>query len=127
VGVVAISSNDTGTHPQDGPGPMAVDAREHGYVFPYLFDEQQIVAKQFRAACTPDFYLFDAAGALVYRGQFDDSRPGNDKAVTGRDLRAAVDATLARRAPAPEQRPSIGCNIKWRPGMEPEYYGQILR
>jgi thiol-disulfide isomerase/thioredoxin len=127
VGMVAISSNDTGTHPQDGPGPMAADAQENGYVFPYLFDEQQTVAKLFRAACTPDFYLFDAAGALVYRGQFDDSRPGNDKPVTGRDLRAAVDATLAGRAPAPEQRPSIGCNIKWRPGMEPEYYGQIAR
>jgi hypothetical protein len=113
--------------PRTARDPWLADAREHGYVFPYLFDEQQIVAKAFRAACTPDFYLFDAAGTLVYRGQFDDSRPGNDKAVTGRDLRAAVDATLAGRPPVPEQRPSIGCNIKWRPGMEPEYYGQIRR
>lgn len=123
VGLVAISSNDAVAYPQDGPGPMAVEAREQGYVFPYLFDEDQSVAQQFHAACTPDFYLFDAAGKLVYRGQFDDSRPKNGLPVTGKDLRAAVDAVLSHQAPASEQRPSIGCNIKWRPGFEPSYYG----
>lgn len=123
VAMVAISSNDIQAYPQDGPGPMAMEAREHGYVFPYLLDEKQTVAKQFHAACTPDFYLFDATGRLVYRGQFDDSRPKNDKPVTGRDLRDALRATLDGQTPSPEQRASIGCNIKWRPGAEPEYYG----
>ena len=107
---------------------MAVEAREHGYVFPYLFDEHQSVAKQFHAACTPDFYLFDAAGSLVYRGQFDDSRPGNGKPVTGSDLRDALDATFSpERQPAAEQRPSIGCNIKWRRGAEPHYFSLPAR
>ena len=122
VGMVAINSNDIQAYPQDGPPAVAAEARENGYAFPYLLDEEQDVAKQFRAACTPDFFLFDAAGKLVYRGQFDDSRPGNDKPVTGRDLRDAVDATLAGHDPAAEQRASIGCNIKWRSGSEPEYF-----
>jgi peroxiredoxin len=123
VSMVAVSSNDAEAYPQDGPAPMAEEAREFGYAFPYLFDEQQTVARQFRAACTPDFFLFDAKGKLVYRGQFDDSRPGNGKPVTGQDLRAAVDATLAGLPVVAEQRPSIGCNIKWRRGAEPDYYG----
>jgi peroxiredoxin len=119
VGMVAINSNDVVAYPQDGPGPMADDAKQFGYVFPYLFDEAQSVAKEFRAACTPDFYLFDSGGALAYRGQFDDSRPGNGVPVTGRDLRAAVDALIAGKAPNPDQKPSIGCNIKWRGGVTP--------
>ena len=124
VAVVAIASNDVDAYPQDGPGPMADLAHEKGYPFPYLFDGTQEVAKAFRAACTPDFYLFDGDGALVYRGQFDDARPGlADVPVTGRDLRAAVDALLAGE-PIPEaQTPSLGCNIKWRPGEEPEWFG----
>jgi peroxiredoxin len=127
VGMVAVSSNDIEKHPQDGPVPMADEARHHGYVFPYLFDEAQDVARQFHAACTPDFYLFDAGGKLAYRGQFDDSRPGNGKPVTGRDLREALDALLAGLDPSNDQRPSIGCNIKWRPGTEPHDTGNIQR
>jgi peroxiredoxin len=124
VGVVAISANDVEAYPQDGPDAMAREAEEAGYTFPYLFDESQEVAKAFRAACTPDFYLFDADGRLVYRGQFDDARPGNDRPVTGADLRAAVDAVLAGRTPDPDaQVPSVGCNIKWTPGNAPEYSG----
>jgi peroxiredoxin len=121
VAVVGISSNDPASHPQDGPGPMAEEARQHGYVFPYLFDESQEVAKAFRAACTPEFYLFDPAGKLVYRGQFDDSRPGNGKPVTGADLRRAVDAVLKGEQPSPDQVPSIGCSIKWKKGNAPGY------
>ena len=121
VAMVGISSNDAATYPQDAPGPMAEEARQHGYVFPYLFDESQDVAKAFRAACTPEFYLFDSAGKLVYRGQFDDSRPGNGKPVTGADLRAAADAVLAARPVPPDQKASIGCNIKWKKGNEPAY------
>jgi peroxiredoxin len=120
VAMVAISSNDVATYPADGPEPMAEEARTHDYVFPYLFDEDQTVARQFHAACTPDFYLFDAGGLLVYRGQFDDSRPSNGKPVTGRDLRDARDAVLGGRPPATDQRPSIGCNIKWKKGNEPD-------
>lgn len=127
VAMVAINSNDIQAYPQDGPDAMVAEATENGYAFPYLLDEEQSVAKQFRAACTPDFFLFDAGGNLVYRGQFDDSRPGNDKPVTGRDLRDAVDATLAGRAPAEEQRASIGCNIKWRSGSEPDYFSPPRR
>jgi len=119
--MVAISANDVGSHPQDGPAEMAAEARQAGYVFPYLYDETQTVAKAYHAACTPEFYLFDGDRRLVYRGQFDDSRPGNDVPVTGRDLRAAVDAVLAGRPVAAEQKPSIGCNIKWRRGNEPAY------
>jgi peroxiredoxin len=122
VGMVAISSNDVATYPTDGPEAMAEEARVHGYVFPYLFDEDQSVARHFHAACTPDFYLFDASARLAYRGQFDDSRPSNGKPVTGRDLRNARDAVLAGRSPSADQRPSIGCNIKWKPGNEPTYF-----
>jgi peroxiredoxin len=114
VAVVAINSNDLTAYPQDGPQGMAEEARSAGYTFPYLLDESQEIAKAFRAACTPDFYLFDGARRLVYRGQFDASRPGNNIPVTGSDLRAATDAVLAK-APVPQdQKPSIGCNIKWK-------------
>ena len=121
--VIAINSNDIAAYPQDGPDAMRAEAAELGYVFPYLLDESQSVAKAYRAACTPDFFLFDGNRRLVYRGQFDDSRPGNDRPVTGADLRAAADAVLAGRAPADEQFPSLGCNIKWRPGNAPAWYG----
>jgi peroxiredoxin len=119
--VVAICSNDTDSHPDDRPEKMAEDAKRFGYVFPYLFDESQEVARAYHAACTPEFYLFDAERRLVYRGQFDESRPGNDRPVTGADLRAAVDAVLAGRPVPSDQKPGIGCNIKWRPGNEPDY------
>src|SRR3954470_2676350 len=122
VAVVAINSNDAAKYPDDSPEKMQEDARRLGYTFPYLFDETQEVAKAYRAACTPDFYVFGRDRKLVYRGQLDDSRPKNEKPVTGKDLRAALDAALAGR-PAPEpQYPSIGCNIKWRPSNEPEYF-----
>ncbi len=121
--IVAISSNDVANYPDDSPAKMAAEAREAGYTFPYLFDESQAVAKAYGAACTPDFFLFDGARKLVYRGQFDDSRPGSGIAVTGRDLRAACDAVLAGKSPAAEQRPSIGCNIKWKSGNAPSYFG----
>jgi peroxiredoxin len=120
--VVAIASNDTKEFPEDGPEGMKQEAAEAGYTFPYLFDEKQKVAQAFRAACTPDFFLFDGNRRLAYRGQFDPSRPKNNVAASGADLRAATDAVLAGQ-PAPEtQRPSIGCNIKWSPGNEPEYF-----
>jgi peroxiredoxin len=119
--IVAINSNDFAAHPDDSPPRMAEEAARVGYAFPYLVDETQAVAKAYRAACTPDFFLFDAARRLVYRGQLDDSRPGNGRPVTGRDLRDAADAVLAGRAPRGEQTPSIGCNIKWKPGREPDY------
>ncbi|MCC6749191.1 MAG: thioredoxin family protein [Deltaproteobacteria bacterium] len=119
VAVVAINANDVASHPEDSPARMAEEAREAGYGFPYLFDETQAVAQAYRAACTPDFFLFDGARRLVYRGQLDDSRPGNDRPVTGADLRAALDALLDGRAVASEQRASLGCNIKWKPGNEP--------
>jgi peroxiredoxin len=119
--IVAINSNDVMAFPEDGPEGMRQEAREAGYVFPYLFDESQEVAKAFRAACTPDLFLFDSARALVYRGQFDDSRPRTTVPVTGRDLRAACDAVLEARPMAVVQRPSIGCNIKWKQGNEPDY------
>lgn len=121
--VVAINANDLVAYPQDGPDAMRAEARELGYPFPYLIDGTQSVAKAYRAACTPDFFLFDSGRRLVYRGQFDDSRPGTDRPVTGADLRAAVEAVLDGQAPAAGQRPSLGCNIKWRPGNEPDYYG----
>ena len=121
--VVAIASNDVAQYPQDGLEGMAQEIDEGGYTFPYLFDESQEVAKAYRAACTPDFFLFDGNRKLVYRGQFDDSRPGNEIPVTGRDLRAAADAVLEGRAVAREQRSSIGCNIKWKPGGAPDYFG----
>jgi peroxiredoxin len=111
---VAISSNDISTHPQDGPEQMAAEAKRHGFPFPYLYDESQDVARAFDAACTPDFYVFDSQGKLAYRGQFDESRPSNQAAVTGKDLRAAVDALLHGQAPSKEQKASIGCGIKWK-------------
>jgi hypothetical protein len=111
---VAISSNDVGSHPQDGPGPMAAEAQRHGFTFPYLYDETQDVARAFDAACTPDFFVFDGEGKLAYRGQFDAARPGNKVPVTGADLKAAVDALLAGKVPSVDQKPSIGCNIKWK-------------
>ncbi len=114
VKMVAICSNDIATHPMDGPDEMAKDAQRHGYVFPYLFDESQRVAKAFDARCTPEFYVFDPAGKLAYRGQFDDARPSRPTPVTGHDLRAAVDALLRGEAPDPDQKPSVGCNIKWK-------------
>lgn len=119
VGMVAISSNDPTTYPDDAPDKMKVEAKEAGYPFPYLFDESQAVARAFRAACTPDLYVFDARGMLAYHGQFDDARPKNDAPVTGTDARRAVDALLAGETPSGEQTPSIGCNIKWKPGNEP--------
>ena len=121
VAVVAIAANDTDAYPQDGPKGMAEEAREFGYTFPYLFDETQDVARAYRTACTPDFYVFDGDRKLAYRGQFDDSRPSSGTPVTGADLTAAVDAVLAGSAPSDDQRPSMGCNIKWKPGNEPEY------
>jgi peroxiredoxin len=123
VAVVAISANDVATHPEDRPELMAREKAEAGYVFPYLYDESQEVAKAYEAACTPDFYVFDRNRTLVYRGQLDDSRPGNNIPVTGKDLRAALDAVLAGK-PVPEsQKPSMGCNIKWKGGNEPSYLG----
>ncbi len=118
--MVAISANDVANHPDDSPAKIAEEAKI--YPFPYLYDESQAVAKAYRAACTPDFFLFDADRKLVYRGQFDGSRPGNNMPVTGADLRAAVDAVLAGQSVAVEQKPSIGCNIKWKAGNEPDYY-----
>jgi len=122
IGIVAISSNDVSTHPADSPEQMVHEAEDRGYAFPYLYDESQSVAQAYHAACTPDFFLFDGARKLVYRGQLDASRPGNDIPVTGVDLRAAIDAVLAGKPVAGEQRPSLGCNIKWKPGNEPAYF-----
>ena len=121
--VVAINANDIEVSPGDGPDGMAEEARELDYTFPYLFDGTQAVAKAFRAACTPDLFLFDGGRRLVYRGQFDGSRPSNTVPVTGQDLAAALDALLAGRPLPAEQRPSMGCNIKWRAGSAPDYFG----
>ena len=115
VQIVAISSNSTITHPQDGPEGLREQAQRNGWRFPYLFDASQAVAKAFHAACTPDLYLFDGAHQLAYRGQLDDSRPGNAEPLDGRTLRAALDALLAGQPISAEQQPSIGCNIKWHP------------
>jgi peroxiredoxin len=123
VAVVGINSNDVDTHPDDSPAKMAEEVKHRGYTFPYLYDATQEVAKAYQAACTPDFYVFDQERKLVYRGQMDGSRPGNDVPVTGQDLRAALDAVLAGQAVAGNQRASLGCNIKWKPGNEPEYFG----
>jgi len=114
IGIVAISSNDAITHPADSPAGLKRQAETLGFVFPYLYDETQAVARAYKAACTPDFFLFDAGFRLVYRGQFDRSRPGNGIPVTGDDLRAAIDLTLAGKPVSADQRPSIGCNIKWK-------------
>jgi peroxiredoxin len=122
IGFAAISSNDVSTHPADSPEQMVREAEERGYPFPYLYDETQEVAKAYHAACTPDFYVFDGDRRLVYRGQLDGSRPGNDVPVTGTDLRAALDALVAGRAVPTGQVPSIGCNIKWKAGQEPAYF-----
>lgn len=123
--IVGISSNDVGAYPQDGPDKMKEEARNAGYTFPYLFDATQEVAIAYKAACTPDLFLFDADHSLVYRGQFDSSRPGNGLPVTGADLKSACDAVLGGQSVTSEQRPSIGCNIKWRVGHEPEYFTGI--
>lgn len=122
VQIIAINSNDVTTHPGDSPEKMKVESAEWGYSFPYVFDEDQGVAKAYRAACTPDFFVFDANRLLVYRGQLDDSRPSNNKPVDGRDLRAALDAVLSGGSVNAEQKPSIGCNIKWKRGNEPDYF-----
>ena len=122
VAIVGINSNDVETHPDDSPANMAAEAQQRGYSFPYLYDESQEVAKAYQAACTPDFYVFDKKRRLVYRGQMDSSRPGNDLPVTGEDLRAALDAVLAGRKVAKNQKASIGCNIKWKQGNEPDYF-----
>ena len=122
VGIVGINSNDVQFNPDDRPEKMAEEVKQAGYVFPYLFDETQEVAKAYRAACTPDMFLFDRGKRLVYRGQFDDSRPGNGLPVTGADLRAAIDAVLAGHPVPANQKPSIGCNIKWKSGNEPDYF-----
>jgi peroxiredoxin len=114
LGLVAISSNDAVTHPADSPAGLKQQAETFGFVFPYLYDETQAVARAYKAACTPDFFLFDGNHRLVYRGQFDASRPGNGIPVTGKDLRAAIDLVLAGKPVPKEQRPSIGCNIKWK-------------
>lgn len=121
VGIVAISSNDVENYPADGPVKMKEEIKNAGYIFPYLYDESQAVAKAYRAACTPDIFLFDKNLKLVYRGQFDDSRPKNGLPVTGKDLRAALDAVLAGKPAAEDQKASMGCNIKWKPGNEPDY------
>ena len=123
VAVVGINSNDVANYAADNPDKMAREAEAWGYTFPYLYDESQEVAKAYRAACTPDFFLFDAEQRLVYRGQLDASRPGNAVPVTGVDLRAALDAVLAGQPVTEDQKPSIGCNIKWKPGNEPAYFG----
>jgi thiol-disulfide isomerase/thioredoxin len=123
VGFVGICSNDPVTRPQDSPENLKKQALEQGFSFPYLLDEAQDVAKAYKAACTPDLYLFDGDRKLVYRGQFDGSRPGNDVPVTGSDLRKALDALLADEPISASQTPSIGCNIKWKPGNEPDYFG----
>ncbi len=121
--VLAVNSNDEQAFPQDGPAAMRQLAREEGWRFPFLFDETQEVAMAFRAACTPDLFLFDDQLRLAYRGQFDDSRPSNGKPVTGASLSEAIEAVAAHRPPAAEQRPSVGCNIKWKPGRAPRYFG----
>ena len=127
VAMVAINSNDVRAYPDDRPERMKEEKELVGYPFPYLFDESQEVAKAYGAACTPDFYVFDRERRLVYRGQLDDSRPGNRIPVTGKDLRAALDAVLAGRPVSSEQQPSIGCNIKWKPGNAPEYFAAARR
>ena len=122
VTVIAINSNDVANYPDDSPAKMKEEVQIAGYTFPYLYDETQDVAKAFKAACTPDFYVYDGDKKLVYRGQMDDSRPGSNAPVTAEDLRAALDAVLSGTDASIEQKPSVGCNIKWKPGAEPAYY-----
>lgn len=121
--IVAISSNDAEKYPDDAPASLKEFALINKLSFPLLFDESQSVAKAYTAACTPDFFVFDEARRLVYRGQLDDSRPGNDRPLTGADLRSALDAACAGKAVNEDQKPSVGCNIKWKPGNEPHYFG----
>ncbi|MBO6525307.1 MAG: thioredoxin family protein [Balneolaceae bacterium] len=123
IGFVAISSNDVENYPADSPEKMIEVVKREEYPFPYVYDETQEVAKEYMAACTPDFFLFDEKNELVYRGQFDESRPGNGKETTGADLKNAIDALLEGRELVASQIPSIGCNIKWKPGNEPDYFG----
>ncbi len=123
IAFIAISSNDVVKYPADSPENMRLVVEEEHYPFPYLFDETQEIAKAYKAACTPDLYLYDESLHLVYRGQFDESRPGNAKAVTGEDLKLAIDTLLKGKSPLERQIPSIGCNIKWKPGNEPHYFG----
>lgn len=123
LGIVAISPNDVSNYPDDAPEQLKAMAQELGFTFPLCYDESQETTKAYTAACTPDFFLFDAEQRLVYRGQLDDSRPSNGKPVTGEDLRAAIDAVLVGKPVNSEQKPSVGCNIKWKPGNEPSYYG----
>lgn len=123
LGIVAISANDAAAYPDDSPASLKEMAETLGFVFPLCYDETQKVAQAYTAACTPDFFLFDADRRLVYRGQLDESRPRNELPVTGKDLRAAIDQVLADQPPDPHQIPSLGCNIKWIPGNEPDYYG----
>ncbi|MBI4396231.1 MAG: thioredoxin family protein [Elusimicrobia bacterium] len=122
LGIVAISSNDVAEYSEDSPDQLRALARSEGYAFPVCYDESQETAKAYTAACTPDFFLFDRARKLVYRGQLDDSRPGNGKPVTGRDLRSAIDAVLAGKPVDANQKPSLGCNIKWKANQEPSYF-----
>jgi len=122
MGFVGISSNDVDAHPDDAPEMMKAEAIKQGYPFPYLYDADQSVAVAYRAACTPDIFVFDSAHRLVYRGQLDDSRPKTDRPLTGKDLRGALDCLLADQTVATEQKPSIGCNIKWKNGAEPDYF-----
>jgi peroxiredoxin len=122
IAVFGINSNDVTNYPADNPDKMAEEAKAAGYTFPYLYDESQAVAKAYRAACTPDFYVFDRNRALVYRGQFDDSRPANGLPANGKDIRSALDAVLSGKPISPHQKPSIGCNIKWKAGNQPDYF-----
>ncbi len=121
IGIIAISANDINSYPEDSPKSLKEMAEELGFDFPYLYDESQEIAKAYTAACTPDFFLFDKERKLVYRGQLDDSRPGNNLPVTGKDLREAIDAVLEDKPVDFNQKPSMGCNIKWKPGNEPSY------
>lgn len=122
IAFVAISSNDAENYKEDAPGSLKEMAKELGFDFPFLYDETQKVAQAYRAACTPDFFLYDESRKLFYRGQLDDSRPGNNKPLTGQDLRGAIDAVLSGKAAPKTQKPSIGCNIKWKAGNEPNYF-----
>jgi peroxiredoxin len=124
VALVAISSNDATNYPDDSPASLKEFAQQEKYPFPFCYDESQAVAKAYTAACTPDFFLFDKGRKLVYRGQLDESRPGNGKPLTGKDLRSALDALLADRPIGPDQKPSVGCNIKWKSGNSPDYFGK---
>jgi peroxiredoxin len=123
IGIVAISTNDADHYPDDAPDKLREMAEQLGFSFPFCYDESQETAKAYTAACTPDFFLFDTNQKLVYRGQLDDSRPGNEQPITGKDLRAALEAVITSQTVNPDQKPSIGCNIKWKPGNEPAYYG----